>query len=244
MPFFALFLTGRLVRTHFFCGLKKTILALCLPEVNILLGWSVYILATLPPPHRKHDSDYLPESPETQNSSLPQAANQQSMATWGGPFGSVCMSVGIWAWSVHVSGRPLKVLPIESLAKRLEQTLPNTHTVVSGLPYPLDGRSLHFVVINYNWATRVVLLFAGIQAYPLPHYNSRIRNEVIILLDASQTAGLMKRTYMMSDCEGVHSVVPRVVYNIMTTLLLFLCFGLVSVVLRDAIQTVEMSIGN
>lgn len=48
----------------------------------------------------------------------------------------------------------------------------------------------------------------------------------------------------MSDYEGVHSVVPRVVYNIMTTLLLFLCFGLVSVVLRDAIQTVEMSIGN
>lgn len=168
----------------------------------MLLGWSVYILATLPPPHRKHDSDYLPESPETQNSSLPQAANQQSMATWGGPFGSVCMSVGIWAWSVRVSGRPLKVLPIESLAKRLEHTLPNTHTVVSGLPYPLVGRSLHFVVINYNWATRVVLLFAGMQAYPLPHYNSRIRNEVIILLDAAQTAGLMKRTYMDVRLRG------------------------------------------
>lgn len=139
---------------------------------------------------------------------------------------------------------PVNLLPIESLAKRLEHTLPNTHTVVSGRPYPLVGRSVHFVVINYNWATRVVLLFAGIQAYPLPHYNRRIRNEVIILLDASQTQGWWSLVTWKSDCEGVHSVVPRVVYNIMTTLLLFLCFGLVSVVLRDTIQTVEMSIGN
>lgn len=80
MPFFALFLTGRLERTHFFCGLKKAILALCLPEVNMLLGWSVYILATLPPPHRKHDSDYLPESPETQNSSLPRGVGHLDLS--------------------------------------------------------------------------------------------------------------------------------------------------------------------